>query len=532
MSVNPSMGEDYWDNFELLPEDIEFLYNYLLELETPLTSLELTEALVDERIRLQREEIERQRTTGGDLYQPRQSYSVDQALIFPAMKWQHGQVTAVRAGQNPDLGDFQVIQVTLEDGSHHEFASSLAEHKLNQPPKFDDDFGYLDRTSVLQDYQDDLIYTLEEELQSNPGFVRIAGRWFPRALLVDINVGHLNLAEAVLDMQGGGPLTTTELLEQIALTNEPNSNLLEFSMDLALQEDARFDEVGATGDVLWYLHRLEPSEVLTTPQYLRYSEIDYDRSVLTPEMIALEQTLDDELAPVDGLASVDGKYQYLNEVEVRLIYPHWRSGTLPLSSRLRHLFPSAYEAPRVRFQFIDGDNGKAFPGWVVRERRYVYGLAEWYENKGVITGTILKVRRGAQPGEVIVQADTHRPNREWIRTVLVGSDGGVVFAMLKQTIATPFDDRMAIAVPDRKGVDAIWEVPVREQPPFEKVVVSTVRELAKLNPQSHAHASEIYAAINVIRRTPPGPLLWLLASRPWFKPVGDLHYRMSDTDYS
>ena len=34
-----SMGEDYWENFKLQSEDIEFLYNYLLETETPLTSL-------------------------------------------------------------------------------------------------------------------------------------------------------------------------------------------------------------------------------------------------------------------------------------------------------------------------------------------------------------------------------------------------------------------------------------------------------------------------------------------------------------
>jgi hypothetical protein len=57
-----------------------------------------------------------------------------------------------------------------------------------------------------------------------------------------------------------------------------------------------------------------------------------------------------------------------------------------------------------------------------------------------------------------------------------------------------------------------------------------VKELAKLNPQSHVHASELYAAINVIRRTPPGPLLWLLGANPQFIHVGDQHYRLSDVD--
>ena len=99
-------------------------------------------------------------------------------------------------------------------------------------------------------YADDLLDALEDSLSANPDFVRIAGRWFPRALLVDINVGHLNLAEAVLDMSGGGPLTTGQLLEQIELTADVNPKLVEFSLDLALQEDQRFDEVGPAGDVL------------------------------------------------------------------------------------------------------------------------------------------------------------------------------------------------------------------------------------------------------------------------------------------
>ncbi len=524
MTVSFSMGQEYWEAFELRNEDIEFLYNYLLEIETPLTSLELIEALVEERIRRQRQDIERQRTSGGDLYQPQKTYSENQNLIFPALNWKHGQVLAVRPGQNPDLGAFQVIQVVLEDGVRREFAAGLAEHKLNAPPRMDDDFHHLDTATVLKDFQDDLIYTLEEELGSNPDFVRIAGRWFPRALLVDINLGHLNLAEAVLDMGGGGPLSTSDLLDQIGFQADGNAKLAEFSMDLALQEDGRFDEVGASGAVMWFLRRLETPEVLTPPAYLRYHEIEYDRSVLTPDMLALEQALDDELSPAGG------KPAPASEVEVRLIFPHWRSGTLPLSNRLRHLFPTAYESPRVRFKLVDGDSGEEFPGWVVRERRYVFGLQDWYETKGVIPGSVIKVRKGRQPGEVIVQSDSRRASREWIRTVLVGSDGGIVFAMLKQVVATPFDDRMAIAVPDKKAVDAVWTSQPREMPPFERSVVNTVKELAKLNPQSHVHASELYAALNVIRRTPPGPMLALLASRPWFVHVGDLHYRMSDTD--
>jgi len=521
--VNFSIGEEYWENFQLQDADIEFLYNYLLELETPLTPQELITALVKERILREKRSIERQRSSGGDLYQPKGTYAVDQNLVFPALNWRQGKVVAVRQGQNPDLGDFQVIQVAFKDGDQREFASNLESHILNAPPKIQEDNVSLDPTSVLETHFDELVERLEEDLETHPDFVRIAGRWFPRALLVDVNAGHLNLAEAVLDMAGGGPLPTTALIEQIELSSDVNPKLIEFSLDRALQEDPRFDEVGPAGDILWYLKRLEPPEVLEPPQFLRYPGMDYDRSLLTPEMLDLERELDDELSP---LASVDTE----DEVEVRLTFPHWRSGSLPLSSRLRHLFPTAYEAPLIRFMLVDGDTGDQFPGWVVRQKRYVFGLKEWFEERGLIPGSIVHVRRGKRAGEVEITTDNRRSSREWIRTVLVGSDGGIVFAMLKQIVTATFDERMAIAIPDEKAVDQVWEQMRKEHPPFERVVVNAVRELAKLNPQSHVHASELYAAVNVVRRCPPGPLLSLLASRPWFVHVGDLHFRLNDSE--
>jgi hypothetical protein len=322
-------------------------------------------------------------------------------------------------------------------------------------------------------------------------------------------------------MAGGGPLPTSELLEQIELhPSGVDPKLVDFSMDLALQEDPRFDEVGPAGKVLWFLQRLEPPQVLEPPLYLRYAGIEYDRSLLTREMLNLERELDDELSPIQA------KHQNPDEVEIRLIFPHWRSGTLPLSARVRHLFPTAYETPRIRFILVDGETGEKIPAWVVREKRYVCGLAEWYKTRNLMPGSLIVVRRGREPGEVIIQARTRRSTREWIKTVLVGSDGGIVFALLKQVVSAAYDERLSIAVPDAEGLDAAWLQ--KDSHPLERVVINMVKELAKLNPQSHVHASELYAAINVIRRCPPGPLLAMLASRPGFVHVGDLHYRLAD----
>lgn len=526
VTVPFSLNENYWEEFELQDDDVEFLYNHLLEAETPLTTEELVRALVEERIRREKHSLEQQRVSGGDLYQPKGSFAAQQKLTFPALNWRRGEVTQVRPGRNPELGEFQVIEVLFEDGDKREFAAGLESHRLNEPPKVAQDDESLDVNHILADYAEDLVERVDEDLSTHPDFVRIAGRWFPRALLVDVNVGHLNLAEAVLDMAGGGPLPTTALLEQIDLpTSDVNPKLVDFSLDLALQEDPRFDEVGPAGETLWFLNRLEPPEVLEPPQFLRYAGMDYDRNLLTKDMLALERDMDDELSPLQPI-----KGQNPDEALVRLIFPHWRSGTLPLSAKVRHLFPTAYEAPRIRFILVDGDSGEKFPGWVVREKRYVYGLKDWYRSRGLIPGSILRVRRGKQRGEVIIQTENRRSTREWIRTVLVGSDGGIVFAMLKQTVSATYDERMAIAISDEEAIDQVWARMQKEHPPFERVVVNTVRELAKLNPQSHVHASELYAAINMVRRCPPGPILSLLASRAWFVHVGDLHFRFDDSE--
>jgi hypothetical protein len=242
-------------------------------------------------------------------------------------------------------------------------------------------------------------------------------------------------------------------------------------------------------------------------------------------MVTLEKSLDDELTPWE-----DEDQYSVEEVKVCLIFPHWRAGTLPLSERVLPLFPTAYEAPRIRFTLIDGSTGERFPGWVVRKERYVSGLKDWYDNNGLIPGGIMYIKPGAEPGEVIVETKSSRSTKEWMRTILVGSDGELVFATLKQIISSDYNPRMAVVIPDIGPVDQVWEKNQLEPPPFEQIVVDTIRELAKLNPQGHVHVTELYAAVNTVRRCPPGPLLSLLETRPWFVHVGDLHFRFDDSE--
>jgi hypothetical protein len=518
-----SLKENYWEEFELHQEDIEFIYNHLLEIETPLTPQELISVLVEERIQKEIKAVEQQRLDGGEIYAPKEKYDLEKQLVFPALNWRQGKVISKRPGWNPDYGDFEVIRVRFDDGDEKEFAAGFENHSLNEPPDVEGE-NIPTAETVLATHGKLLVERLEDGLRANPDFVRIAFKWFPRALLVDVNTGHLNLAEAVLDMAGGGPLPTSELLKQLDLAVDDNPKLVEFSLDLALQEDPRFDEVGPAGEILWYLKRLEPEGVQTSPLTLQYRELDYDRSLISPEMLELEQVLDDELSPLEPATSVG------NEVTITLLYPHWRAGTLPLTPRVRPFFPTAYETPRIRFILVDGDTGEKFPGWVARQEGYVFGLEEWYRERELMPGSIVRIQPGKKTGEVVVKVDAQRSRRDWVRTVLVGTDGGVVFATLKQIVSAAYDERLAIAIPDMDMLDRVWQQRKQNQPPFERTVVNMARELTKLNTQGHVHASELYAAVNLLQRCPPGPIMALLASRPWFVHVGDLHYRFNDSE--
>jgi hypothetical protein len=402
------------------------------------------------------------------------------------------------------------------------FASNLAAHTLNDQPVTveDDEF---DTEEIKRLYGSLIEKKLEAAFRVDDEIVRIAGRWFPRALLIDVNVGHLNLAEAVLDMAGGEPLPTPALLKDVSLPEGVNPKLAEFSLNLALQEDERFDEVGPAGQVLWCLRRLEPQEVQEVPLYLQYSPIEFDRSVLDDQMLNLEAHLDDELSDPDTDHGTD-----LKEVTISLIFPHLRAGTLPLSDRVRSLFPTAYESPRVRFTLVDGRTKKRMPGWVVREHRYVYGLREWYKANELMPGSLIRIQRSENPGEVIIEAKTYRATKDWVRTVIVGADGVLVFAMLKQPISAEFNDRMAFAIPSMSAVDQLWLQ--NNKRPFEKLVADMIREMSKLTPQGHVHAQELYSAVNIVRRVPPAPLFALLSSKPEFIHVGDLHFRLGESE--
>lgn len=515
-----NLPENYWHDIQVNSKDVENLHTYLFERETPLTTHDLAFEFIEARVRAEQAQKESEKKATAKKFLPKEKYVVGDDLVFPAIGWKHGKVTSVRAGVNPVVQNFDVLAVEMDDQSERLFAAGLEAHHLNDVPIATSESSEINSNAILSEHGFAIEKALEAALSADEGLVKIAGRWFPRALLNDVNQGQLNLVEAALDMAGGEPLPTEALMKDIELPEGMNPKLAEFSLNYALQDDERFDEVGSAGQVLWCLHRLEPEYVRDVPPQLKYIEVPHDRDDMTTSMMALESQLDDELTPHEEAES----HEEISSITLTLIYPHLRAGTLPMSARTRKLFPTAYESPRVRFTLVDGKTKQRIPAWVVREHGYVYGLREWYKAHQLIPGSLVHVRKSNVPGEVIVEAKTQRSSKDWVRTVIVGTDGGLVFAMLKQAITAEFNDRMVIHVPDFKTLDPAWE----KKRPFDDLVVHVLRELSKSNQQGHVHAQELYAGVNLVRRVPPAPLFVTLATNPIFNHVGDLHFRLAE----
>ncbi len=513
--------------FTITDSDFDYLTNLLLERETPLSLEDLALALVTKRMGDEAEAV-RQKYDNIRVYRPADVYQVGDKLIFPALDYATGVIESVREGCNPEAGAFNVISVSFDDepGRQREFASGLASaHKLNEIDPSSVVLPGIEESEpseVFNRNRETILKLLYERLTQSDELVVIAKKWFPRSLILDVNEGYLNLAEAVLDLAGGGPLPTESILEQIGGIGSAPQALQVFSMNYALAHDQRFDEVGPTGQVLWYLTRLEPQEVLQTPPILRYTPINHDPSFLTDEMIALIEELDDELSPLEF------NDQTITEATIALIYPHRRMGTLPLNARMRRIFPTALRTPRVWVTLVDGQDGEELTGWVVREERYVYGLGRLFRKHKLPVGAYVTVKVGGDGGKIVVNFASHRTRTEWVK-LITPRNNQLAFDEQKRGIGADYDELLLLGTDDIAGVDALAEAARQQRRPLTTLIRIVIAELARFSPQAAVHAKTIYSAVNVLRRCPPDPILATLNSSPDFEHVGNLYWKLSDS---
>ena len=514
----------YWGaGFALSDSDIEQIYNHFLEMARPQTTAQIARVIIAHRVAEERNQVARQ-LAGRLVYQPKNAYKIGDQLVFPALGFAHGEVTAVREGYNPQYDTFPVVAVEIK-GKTMEFAADLdAEHALNSGDvKALSGMEPVDLDELYDLYETAVAPTIQQTLHDHKSFVYLNGVWFVKELMAEVNIGHLHLSEAILEMSGGGPLRVDEIAPHLDMDPGLDPAVQAFSLNYGLLHDARFDEVAPLDQIAWFLRRMEPEGATKTPERLQYSPIPYDNALLSPQLLALERELDDEWS---GLDSAFGPGSAPPQTAVfTLLYPHRWSGVMPLSARLRPFFPPS-ASPRQRVIFVDELSGDEIVGWVVQEQRYIYGLGDWYEANGIPIGGFVHIKPGPEPGIISLGYDQRGAKREWVR-LATAVDNRIKFDLKRRAVGCGFDDLMIVGTDVVTAIDALWRRADSHQRSVASLLAEIFPELAKANPQNTVHAKTLYSAINMLRRVPPGPLFAELVRHPAFQSVGD-HYWQFD----
>ena len=509
---------EYWqEQFEVTEKDRNYLYGLILEGGKPVTMSDLALAVIERQCR-QEEEVILEELSKGDVYQPRDRYQIGQSILFPALDYALGEVVGTRQGRNPDHGEFTVIQVAFEDEDGvREFASELqGEHRLNRKDGQADPLAGSDLMQPGQLYElygEVVEFEVEEAFRGREEFVHYRDAWFLRDLLVPIELGHLNIAEALIEIKSM-PLTTADLLPDLDLPSEVPEAIRLLSLNLSLVADRRFDNVGDMGRDIWYLRRLMPQPVVTTPARLVLSPKSLNRQAISQELLLLEREVDDEGSGQE----VMGPSRPLYRTKLALIYPHWRCGTLPLTVRTRSLFPESANR-HTPIVLVDGQSGDRMQGWVVHAEGFVYGLESWYRRYELPVGAYIKLERTRDPRVLGVDFEARRLKRLWAPVVTVkGRD--LAFEMRKLSISCDYDEHLALGEDNARGIDRLWDESHTRGDSLFDIMTRILPGLVSLSPQATVHAKTIYSAVNVLRRTPPGPVFALLSTEPCFVPMG------------
>ena len=516
-----TQAESYWRNLVLTDNDLDNIYNLLINATEPVSTLEIARTVVEHRVQEEERRL-REVLSRGKVYRPREDYDVGDVVVFPALDYAVGTVIGKREGRNPAYPDFSVIQVQLEGEERpREFAARLnAPHRLNE--NGETDLSRLARglspAQILEQYEPVIVEAVEKALSEQDEFVFLEGGWFLRDSLAEINLGHLNIADAAIDLEGR-PLSLDEILPLLELPEEIPLEIQRLSLQHAIRQDERFVSVTIEGEERWFLRRLLPPALAERPRLLQYDPIPYRRDALTLSLLQMEWELDDEWSSVEE-ERAETTPSLLPSAICVLIYPHWRYGTLPLTQRVRSLMPEV-KTDLYQITLVDGRWGERFTGWVAPRERFIAGLEEWYRKHKIPVGAYITLERKTdEPDTYIVDFRPKRMKREWVR-VAQATGQGISFEMRKVEVACETDEHVLLAAQEVEPLDELAEALPTPPPPIQETVAAIFPELAKLSPQGTVHAKTLYSAVNVIRRCPPGPVFAALAGSGRYKDVGD-----------
>lgn len=249
IAMNSTNTAEYWRvGFTITKDIITYLYEYLVEVGIPKSTEELTRLVMQRQIQAEFEAQERAQREKGTVYRPKNHYAVGDLLSFSEMAGLSGVVVGFRAGENPEYGDFRVIQVKMDGaGEVREFAAEFQQPHLlsNEVPKISADDLFRRHGAVVA-------RQVRLALEANPEFVSFGEDWFLKDLLPEVHIGHMNIAEAMIDI-AEQPLSPVDLLRDVELPEGVAEPARVFALNLALSADKRFVKAGNDGRVQWSL---------------------------------------------------------------------------------------------------------------------------------------------------------------------------------------------------------------------------------------------------------------------------------------
>jgi hypothetical protein len=389
-----TLTQRHWQDFELAADDLEYLSEVLIEEEAPMTVLALTRRLMEKHL-ADEKAIWEQREATGRVYQPREAYQEGDRLVFSALDDAVGTVVGVRPGRHPDYSPFDVIQVQMERaGETREFASNLSHpHALNfiqvgQEADLDlDDLAAVSST-LFERYGHYVMPVLLLGLRQSPEYANFGEEWFLKGFMLPVEEGHLNLAEAVLDLAAGFS-SADEILKVLEMPRETSQAVQLFSLNhaLASDEQARFRFAGTKTRREWCLPRVADSRPL------RYDRgpMDISRDHQLDQVVEI---VSDESAEPDGHADV-------NEWTHVLSFYDWYWGHLPYDRGAKDVLPDPLleDQACVRVQLRSGPDEDVLPVVVYYPSEGCLGwwgspeLRRFFEAKELAPGATVIIRR-------------------------------------------------------------------------------------------------------------------------------------------
>ncbi len=240
-------NDHYWRNsFSVTEEEDMALQTYFEEQGAPMN----LDAIAHFLVRLQ---VADEAIANAGVYAPQERYEIGQTLTFPPLNGAVGEVVGVRPGNNPRYGEFDVISVRFPGQSNtREFVAGTDAVRLQggdnaMAPR-------LTETDIFTHYQPVIEETVLAALEDSGEYVTNGSEWLPRAMLLDFHAGHLNIAEAMIDMVGS-PLTPEELLPEMEIATKLPVAAQRFSLNYALTQDPRFKNVGSDAAPQWQLNK-------------------------------------------------------------------------------------------------------------------------------------------------------------------------------------------------------------------------------------------------------------------------------------